>query len=226
MTIQKKTESFKEEIVNLYNQGNSANQIGKQLNFRTASILKTLRKEGIEIKFYKFIEFDQKTLEKEFLSGKTSRELAKKYGCSHETILKKLRGKIKINRHKNLLDMRKETNNIIIKYNSLLSISKIASLYGCSSNIIRTILKENNIQLREKEGKYLHLDEDKIVKEYENGFTSQELASRYKCSEGKILSILKNHAVTMRRRGSRPTKILTVQPDSAMIYQKVKGEKK
>lgn len=198
---------YKDEIIQLYRDGMSANKIGNRFNFQAATVLRLLRKEGVEIRTQKFVELNQEQLEKEYATGTSSRDLAKKYDCSHETILKRLRGKVKITKRNALQRMRAYAEVVVKDYmDNLLSIHAIARKYKCAPNIVRRILEENNVTFREKEGKYLYLDENGIIQQYENGWTSPELAKQYDCSEGKILSVLKNNNVSIRKRGVRPKK--------------------
>ena len=200
----KRAEQMKEQIMYMYSVDMSANKIGKVLGFQAGVVLKVLRNEGVEVKTRKFIEINQKTLENEFVNGMSARDLAAKHNCSHETILKRLRGKVFTTKLERIKSFSKE---IVSKYVvELKSINSISHEFKCTSKTIKTILKEFGITLRENDGKYSNLDEIGIVSEYESGFTSPEIASKYGCSEGKVLAVLKNRNVIIRKRGSRPEK--------------------
>ena len=138
----------------------------------------------------------------------SSTKLAKKHGCSHETviigILKRnnipIRSKIEASqlRYGRLLD----ESQIIQDYQSGLSTLKVSKKHGCSGVTVLNILKRNNIPSRsKKEGSQLrfgHVDESQIIQDYQSGMSTLKVAKKHGCTDYTVLRILKRNNIPSR----------------------------
>lgn len=145
-----------------------------------------------------------KEILKEYTDGKSSRELAQKYGCSNQTILNRLheycdKNNINIDFHKSPLASTRlniSPEDVYDLYIDGLTPSSIADIYNCSSVTILSRLREYT----DKMGIELVLDshrvklpDEEIYKKYESGRSICSLAREYYCSTVTIANRLHSY---------------------------------
>lgn len=159
---------------------------------------------------------------KKYLSGISTNELAKEYGCCVATIRTKLRNtgiKMRTNSeshigsqlgkdHPNYVDIPIE--EICKKYLSGISSEELAKEYGCSSPTIRTRLRNNGIKMRtnseaqtglrtgENHHNYIDIPIEEICEDYINGMSRDKLAKKYNCSRAAIDKRLHDSGIKIR----------------------------
>ena len=150
----------------------------------------------------------------DYQSGMSSIKVAKKHGCTYETVRNILkRNNIPIRSKKEAQHLRFghveafEEPQIIQDYRSGMSSYRVAKKHGCSHVTVFGILKRNNIPIRSlKEAVQLHFghveafDESQIIRDYQSGMSSYRVAKKHGCSYETVLTILKRNNIPSRSK--------------------------
>lgn len=156
-------------------------------------------------------------ISEKYLSGLTTVDLAKEYGYSHGIINRKLRDngiRIRTNGESKTLDLPVE--EICEKYQSGMSLTKLAKEYKCTITPIIKRLHDNNIKIRtiaesrtklDYKGKnnpnYINLPVDEISEKYLSGISMVEIAKEYGCSNPTIAKKLRDNNIKIRISSKR-----------------------
>lgn len=128
---------------------------------------------------------------KNYQQLKSSRKMAKLYGCSKGTIIKHAQ---KIGYDYSSNKERKITNypieEIVRDYYSLGSAKQVGEKYGCSGTAVANYLKQYNIQLNATTNKLKYIDDEMFITIY-NKLGSAEAAGEYFGCSGTAIT---NHA--------------------------------
>lgn len=144
-------ERYRDVIIAGYEENKSANITSKKWRLPLSSTINFLKREGVYKPPSQEIEIDMNELKKDVLKNKMSlRKAGEKYGCSHETIRKKLRS-VGVVLPRKTSEAREHEEEIVLEYLSddKLTVSSLAEKYECSIPVITDILVSNDVQIRQ-----------------------------------------------------------------------------
>ena len=188
-----------DEIKSLYLSGFSSNKIATLFNVDKSSIVKILVGLGVKIRSNKLNINNQEFQElvKDYQSGYSFRELAKRYDCTGGTLKDMfIRKGIDIRIKYSILEDKENQQNLINDYlDNKLKLSEIQSKYHCSYNTLLKVLSINGIQ----KGKYHFKLDDKqcleVIKLFNEGKTVKTIAERFEVDKCTIYAIFKRYKV-------------------------------
>lgn len=143
-----------------------------------------------------------KQINKMYNQGHSAQTIAKLYNVNSGTILRWLRLNGAIIRPNNFPRKTNKLNHgeIINKYKSGLSVSKLAKYYNVSVGIILPILKNNEVVIRGRRVNYPQEIIDDVVNSYCHGISSIQIAKKYNTALCNILRILAENKIPMRTK--------------------------
>ena len=134
----------------------------------------------------------------DYESGMSCRQLGKKYGVSHATIIRKLRKKGK--EIKGAWEITLPISQIISDYESGMSVYGLGKKYGCSHTTILDRLRRNNVVFRGVGGKKeITLPISQIISEYESGMSANSLGKKYGVSHVTIIRRLEKEGAYKKK---------------------------
>lgn len=190
-----------DEIKELYLSGFSSNKIATLYNVDKASIVKILKSLDVKIRSNKLNINHQEflELERDYKSGYSLRELAKRYDCSSvglkEYLVKK--GVDLKNRYSILQDEKSQISLINDYLDNELSLKDILNKYHCSYNTFVKILSLHGIDKKGK-GTHFKMSEKQClecIKLYLEGISVQKLSNKFDVDKCTIYSMLKRYHV-------------------------------
>lgn len=143
------------------------------------------------------LNLPDKEICEEYISGLSVYQIANKYNCSINTILRRLnKYNIDIRQGIDLPD--KEICNL---YYTGMSVYQLAVKYNCSQGTILQRLNKNNVNVR---GHKNYLPDKEIINLYQDGMSLRQLADKYNCSRQPISRILYEFNIEIRQRLDLP----------------------
>lgn len=209
----KESELNVKEIINLYLSGLSANKISKHLNISVSTIIRYLRKNGIEVTSTKtkWLNLPEDKIIKLYQKGKTLNEIAIKLNSNIRVIQKILeKNNIKrrtISDYKYKLNNRKILSSIQDKeicelYLQGYLVKEIAKKYNVSSQLISKTISRNNIKKRAYglHTKKLPGMESEIIKLYSEGLTEKQIGDKLNVHARTINTKLNNSGIRLKEK--------------------------
>ena len=189
------------EIKELYLSGFSSNKIATLYKVDKASIVKILKQLDVKIRSNKLSINHQEFLElvKDYNSGYSLKELAKRYDCSapglKEYLIKK--GVDIRNKYSILNDDALQESLINDYLNNTLKLSEIQAKYHCSYNTFTKILSLHGIDKKGK-GTHFKLTEKQCleaIKMFNDGKSVKFIAEYFEVNKSTIYSLFKRYHV-------------------------------
>ncbi len=215
------------QVISLYQQGLSANEIGKQFEVDGKAILKILKRNNIKsrgcneskIKIPK--EKESKIISL-YLEGKSAIDIGKLFNVSNTPIWRILKkNNVPIKRPTDFRPTgvkKKRTNSndleVINLYQQGLSISDISKKFKLHSSTIKNVLKDNNIEL-----KINITDKDKIKASelYKQGYSVSEISKIFGFNIKDILATLILCNITIRPKYLKKKVPLTLEQEQEIV---------
>ena len=213
MPARRFTDKEESDICKRYEQGESAETLGKILSASASTIRNILRRHKIRVRTsteHKGIAISDACYDSVrdlYQDGKTLNEIAKEYRCSIPSVVRVLdklgierrtrveaKGGISIKKYPEIIDL----------YQNGESCDKIAVKFNTWASTINQILKRNNIERRsisEAKGGLPKSFDQEVCKKYQEGETTYELGKIYGVDASTIGEILKRNNIP--RRDSR-----------------------
>mgnify|MGYP001375408601 CR=1 FL=1 len=142
----------------------------------------------------------------DYQSGMSPKQLGVKYGCTSNTIRKRLKeaGVKKISaRKRNRMNFPME--QVISDYQSDMTLAQLAKKYGSSITTIRKRLIDvgaYKIDAVERRGRHkINLPMAQVISDYESGISTRQLGEKYGVGETTIRTRLIEAGVQIRKRG-------------------------
>ena len=188
-----------DEIKELYLSGFSSNKIATLYKVDKSTIVKILIGLGVKIRSNKLNINKQEFLElvKDYQSGYSLRELAKRYDCSAPGLKEFLERKgVDLKKKYSILEDKENQQNLINDYlDSKLKLSEIQQKYHCSYSTILKILSLNGINKGKKYFKLTDKECLEVIKMYNEGYTVKEIASKFEINKCTIYSLFKRYHI-------------------------------
>lgn len=189
------------EIKELYLSGFSSNKIATLYNVDKASIVKILKALDVKIRSNNLNINNQELQEliKDYNTGFSLRELAKRYDCSPVGLKQFLQSKGVDLKHKYsiLEDVEAQDKLINEYYKGELKLKDLLGLYHCSFNTFKKILSLRGLNLKGK-GTHFKLTEKQCLKAIEmfyNKTSIQDIAKHFGVDKCTIYSLFKRYHV-------------------------------
>lgn len=190
-----------DEIKELYLSGFSSNKIATLYGVDKASIVKILKQLGVKLRSNKLNINHQEflELERDYKSGYSLKELAKRYDCSSVGLADFLRKKcvdLRV-KYEILTDEEGQMNMINDYLDGVLKVQEIFRKYHCSYNTFLKVLSLHGIDKKGK-GNHFKLSDKQcleVIKKFREGAKVQTLAREYKVDKSTIYSLFKRYHV-------------------------------
>ncbi|MFN8671313.1 MAG: helix-turn-helix domain-containing protein [Candidatus Sericytochromatia bacterium] len=196
------------EIINLYNEGNSIKRISENLSIEKTRIARLLKKNKIKIKdpviYLKIFDLAEEQKILDLYSEENSiSKISQMYNVSLLTI-SKIIAKNNITKrtsdfYNKKISKENEKEIIDLYEKDKLNLEEISKLIEVSPVVISKMLKSNNIKvLQSKDKRKLSLeDELEIINLYWKGYTTYQLAEKYNISRTSVRRIfIRNNVET------------------------------
>jgi superfamily II DNA or RNA helicase/transposase len=195
------------KVIDLYvNKKMLMRLIAKKVGCSNCAIIGCLKRNGIKIRSASETKLgfnlDERKVIDLYVNKKMSvKAIAKKFGCSSPTIIKRLKqNRIELRSASEVrLGFNLDERKVIDLYvNKKMSAEAIAKKFGCSSPTITKRLKQNRIELRSVSEEIMgfKLDERKVIDLYVNKKMSAEaIAKKFGCSNTAITNCLKRNDI-------------------------------
>lgn len=197
------TDNQYDEVKELYLAGFSSHKIAELFKVDKTTIIKILkiqgvkiRNKGIHINHQEFLE-----LVKDYQSGYSLRELAKRYDCTGPGLKEYLQRKgVDLRVKYSILDRVGDQETLISEYlNSPLKLKDILRKYHCSYDTFKKILTIHGIQQVGKGNKspFRLTDSEclEVISMFNSGKKVQEIAQHFEVNKKTIYSLLKRYHV-------------------------------
>lgn len=192
-----------DEIKNLYLTGFSSNKIAILYNIDKATVVKILKQLDVKIRTNKLNINNQELQEliRDYKTGFSLRELAKRYDCSALGLKEFLiRKGVDIRDKYNILSDNKQQEKLIADYiNNNVSVDKILHSYHCSYNTFKKILSMYNIKLKGNIKHYKLNDTQclEVIKLYNSNLKVVEISKIFKVDKCTIYAILRRYNIKL-----------------------------
>lgn len=190
-----------DEIESLYLSGFSSNKIATLFNVDKATVVKILKSLGVKIRSNKLNINRQEFIElvKDYNTGFSLRELAKRYNCSPIGLKQYLVNKgVDLKIKYNILKDTVAQNNIINEYlDNKLTLKELLNKYHCSYNTFTNILSTHGIKQKGKGGKFKLRDNEclEVIRLYNSGTSVKSLSDKFNVDKCTIYSLLRRYKV-------------------------------
>lgn len=190
-----------DEIKELYLSGFSSNKIATLYNVDKASIVKILKQLNVKLRSNKLNINNQEflELERDYKTGYSLKELAKRYDCSASGIKGFLiRKGVDIKQKYSILQDQQGQEAMIKEYTeNLLPVDCIMKKYHCSYLTFTNILSLHGIALKGKKGHYKMTDKQclEAIKNFNEGMSVQKIANKFNVDKCTIYSMFKRYHV-------------------------------
>ena len=210
-----------EEIIKDYESGFRSVALGEKYGVHHSTILKHLKKHGVEIKRYnlKKIELPVDEIIKDYQLGMNTSDLAQKYGVSYNVIYTRLKKHgIKVE-YRRYLPM----GEVIEDYKNGLSLADLTQKYKCSKATIYRRFEEYRVKVRSKGGsERKSLPVEDIIKDYENGIPVRDLGAWHGVHHSTITSRIRESGVEVRNgKKEFPMGEVIMDYTSGLSYRKL-----
>lgn len=188
-----------DEIKCLYLSGFSSSKIAKLYNVDKASIIKILTAMRVKIRSNK-LNINQQELQeliRDYKSGYSLRELAKRYDCTSNGLKDFLKRKgIDLKIKYSILEDQEAQQSLINDYlDGKLKLSEIESKYHCSYNILLKVLSIHGISKGKKKFKLSNEDCLNAIKMFNEGQSIPKIAKCFEVDKCTVYSMLKRYNV-------------------------------
>ncbi|WP_048191062.1 helix-turn-helix domain-containing protein [Methanobacterium sp. SMA-27] len=189
-----------DDICKKYQEGTPTGELASKYKVSTSTIRYHLNKKGIVTpQKYKFSLEEEKQICNEYIYGKGSPYIAKRYKTNDITILKILK--------RNNINLRDGMRKISLSDERIIcndhikgkKINDLAGNFNVTQQTIRRILKKNNVKLN-PQTKFNRKEEDQICKEYEEGISAKFLGKKYNVHQQTIGKILNRNGIILTKR--------------------------
>ncbi|STO12890.1 Helix-turn-helix domain of resolvase [[Flavobacterium] thermophilum] len=196
-----------DQVIKMFKEGKSLNEIGRKFGVAGATIKKYLKKQGYEYKAKETNSFDE-FLSKyssmfvyDYFSNRlTNQEIMEKYKIT-EWIFRRMIDYYKLSKKKLKIEeilTDEQQSNLINDIKSGMYISQLAKKYNVSKDMIKRFAESHQLQLNHFDRKY-DINIEEIVDDYvnKNMFLS-EIAEKYGCCAMVIKDRLIKHGIEIR----------------------------
>lgn len=187
------------EMAELYLSGFSSNKIAGMYSIDKGTVVKVLKSLGVKIRNNK-LSINAQELEelvRDYRSGYSLKELAKRYDCSasglKEYLLRKgMDFKIK---YSILKDLEAQENLIKDYFDATMKVSEIQKKYHCSWATFTKVLSLHGISLGKKHFKMSDKECLRCISLFNEGKNVKELSKEFDVDKGTIYSMFKRYHV-------------------------------
>ena len=190
-----------DEIKSLYLSGFSSNKIATLYNVDKASLVKIVKQLDVKLRSNKLNINNQEFQElvRDYKTGFSLRELAKRYDCSSSAIRDYMaRRGVDIKVKYNILNDEKSQENMINDYlDGDLKVAEIISKYHCSYHVFTKVLSLHGVDKKGK-GTHFKLKESQCleaIKMFNDGKSVQKIAQHFEVDKCTIYSLFKRYHV-------------------------------
>ena len=202
------TGELSQEIIRLYQEGNSSISISKELSLAKGTVLKALKNNGIKRRTVSEA-LSKRTREAEpeiirlYNQGSEKDEIVEITGICKATV------QIVLNRN-NVTQRpvvfptkltKEQEAEVIASYNKGISMSKLAELFSIDDSTVLSTLKKYNIERRTKEEYYKKLPdelEQEIITLYQQGIYIYKLSEKFNLNKTTISRLLKKNNIYVK----------------------------
>lgn len=204
--------NLKDEIIELYSQGNNHGKIAKKIGCCRRTITRKLNEWGVKSSFdrskeRKNLDSFKKEIEIRYRKGESTDKICEDYKISATTLKKRfIKWKIESNEKINSLDPFKI--KIINAYKNGERVSKLAKKYNCSPDRIRRYLKRNNIKII-RNPLYLDIEhlKNEVITLYKNGLSVTKISIKLGIEKPTLLNRMKKWGINVIKLPQRRSDI-------------------
>lgn len=196
------TDDKYDEIVGLYKSGFSVNKIGELYGVDKSVIGRILTTLGVKLKDPKRIKINhQEFLElvRDYETGYSLRELAKRYNCTAVGLKEYLQKKgVDIKKKYSIMDDEEGQLKLIDDYlGDQLTLKEIMQKHHCQYNTLTKILSLHNIKIGKPFYKFKLSEKQclEAIKLFNGGLKVSEIAKKFEVDRGTIYTVFKRYGV-------------------------------
>jgi len=157
---------------------------------------------------------DEAQIIEDYQSGMSTYGVAKKHGCSDNTVVNILKrngiqrrtqqeaGQLRWGHIENLNEAQ-----VVSEYLSGMSTYEVSKKHGCSDNTVVSILKRNGIKIRTRQeasqlyfGHIEPLNKAQIIEDYQSGMSTIQVGKKHGCANKTVNRLLKQNGIKIRTR--------------------------
>jgi transposase len=211
------------EVIELYSQGQTTEEIAKVFKVSSSCIARTLKRNNVERRVShdykkpkprKIFAEQTEIIVKSYKEGISALKISKKLKVANQTVLRVLRkNNVEIRKFKNPDSERKEPRvktcfqkklnesqelNAVKLYKKGISLSNIAEVFNVSRSTINEIIEKNNLEKKGPGyyGKKINSDQEfQVLSLYSQGLTVKDIGKQFEVDQVTISSVLKKHGV-------------------------------
>ena len=205
------SDAQEQELIQGFKSGRTTKELGKEFDITLGTVCRILGRNGLKDQLREsrggIKRKDEKKACDLYLSGKSSRQIAEKYGVSCSSIIRALkRHKVQMRNQSEAKGglTQEERSECIRLYPLRRNCSEVARELGCSPSQVMRILREAGVEIKSISlslGGLTTSQKEEIARRYETGESSKSLGEAFDVSPTLILNAVREFEIEVRAGG-------------------------